>query len=88
MVFHDGYGQTMDRNGWDVCKDQSKTVVVRITDACPCYVSSQYGPSVRVRACMCVCVCARALWGRGSVGVRADHDHVHHRCVLLGLCQY
>eukprot|EP00877_Chromochloris_zofingiensis_P011457 jgi/Chrzof1/6565/Cz19g01080.t1 len=34
-TFNDGYGSQLDREG--VCKDPSKSVVVRITDTCPCY---------------------------------------------------
>jgi hypothetical protein len=46
MKFKDGYGNNMDRTG--VCKN-SNSVVVRITDTCPCYVSK--GVTLSVAGC-------------------------------------
>ncbi|WIA29269.1 hypothetical protein OEZ86_011777 [Tetradesmus obliquus] len=36
----DGYGENIDRNG--VCKDTSKSVIVKITDTCPCNYPNNY----------------------------------------------
>jgi hypothetical protein len=35
MTFRDGYGASLDRNG--ACFDPEASVVVTITDTCPCY---------------------------------------------------
>jgi hypothetical protein len=35
MTFKDGYGAELDRNG--ACFDDEASVVVTITDTCPCY---------------------------------------------------
>lgn len=41
MSFKDGYGAALDRNG--ACFDDQASVVVTITDACPChYPGNQY----------------------------------------------
>jgi hypothetical protein len=41
MVVTDGYGQTIDRSS--VCYDTSASVVVRVTDTCPCrYPNNAY----------------------------------------------
>lgn len=37
---NDGYGQYIDRNG--VCKDESASVVITITDTCPCVYPNNY----------------------------------------------
>lgn len=37
---HDGYGQYIDRNG--ICKDESASVVITITDTCPCVFPTNY----------------------------------------------
>ncbi|KAF6265352.1 hypothetical protein COO60DRAFT_1457214 [Scenedesmus sp. NREL 46B-D3] len=38
--FSDGYGEKVNRSG--VCHDSKKSVVVKITEACPCEHSNQY----------------------------------------------
>ncbi|GMH39372.1 hypothetical protein BSKO_07270 [Bryopsis sp. KO-2023] len=41
MGFNDNYGNHLDRN--NVCQDSSKSVVVKITDTCPCnYATNSY----------------------------------------------
>jgi hypothetical protein len=41
MTFKDGYGAQLDRNG--ACFDDQASVVVTITDSCPChYPGNQY----------------------------------------------
>jgi hypothetical protein len=35
MTFKDGYGAQLDRNG--ACHDPESSVVVMITDTCPCH---------------------------------------------------
>ncbi|KAL6761928.1 RlpA-like double-psi beta-barrel-protein domain-containing protein-containing protein [Haematococcus lacustris] len=39
-VFKDGYGNQLDRKS--VCYDESATVVVQVTDVCPCYYPTNY----------------------------------------------
>ena len=38
--FNDGYGQFLDRSG--VCFDENKSLVVMITDTCPCSYAANY----------------------------------------------
>jgi len=40
MTFKDGYGAQLDRNG--ACYDESASVVVTITDTCPCHYPGNY----------------------------------------------
>jgi hypothetical protein len=40
MTFKDGYGAQLDRNG--ACHDQEASVVVTITDTCPCHYPGNY----------------------------------------------
>jgi hypothetical protein len=41
----DGYGATLDRNG--ACFDQEASVVVTITDTCPCHYPGNYHSNKR-----------------------------------------
>jgi hypothetical protein len=40
MSFKDGYGDSLSRDG--VCKDSESSVVVTVTDTCPCHYSNNY----------------------------------------------
>jgi len=45
MTFKDGYGAQLDRNG--ACFDESASVVVTITDTCPCHYPGNYHSNKR-----------------------------------------
>jgi hypothetical protein len=52
--FKDGYGQWLDRSS--VCYDESASVVVMVTDTCPCHYPNNYHSNKRVRTAPSVCV--------------------------------
>jgi hypothetical protein len=45
MNFRDGYGQWLDRSS--VCWDESASVVVMVTDTCPCHYPNNYHSNKR-----------------------------------------
>lgn len=45
MSFKDGYGQWLDRSS--VCFDESSSVVVMVTDTCPCHYPNNYHSNKR-----------------------------------------
>lgn len=40
MTFKDNYGNTLDRQG--ACYDSSKSMVVTVTDTCPCHYPANF----------------------------------------------
>lgn len=70
MSFADGYGQWLDRK--DACYDQRSSVVVMITDTCPCYYPNNYASNKRW-CCGDMHHLDMSIWAYEKVGSQQQH---------------